>query len=286
MAPVAPRKPGERCKGDHRSRASAQHVSCRAETGRPAGVDHEDANPGTIARPAPRDRERVARASGRVWDPCAGGDQECRQAWADPRGRQGHPRACLRDGDLDFKRINRLSDEIAALTASALTAKVELHCRKSETAKRFQTKPGIGPIAAMFTEALAPDMAHFEKGPGLSRLAGAGARATLNRGQNDPGSDRQNGAARYPEGVDYRGNELHRRRNIPWQPMPCLAARRTGAQAENGRSSCARQSDGPPNPGDDLQRGTFPPTRNESMNSERRSRRQNARRAPKRMGVA
>ncbi|WP_298822420.1 IS110 family transposase [uncultured Roseibium sp.] len=60
---------------------------------------------------------------------------------------------------LHFDRIDRLSSEI-----EALTAKINNHCRESDTAKRLRSMPGIGPIAAMVIEAFAPDMTHFEKG--------------------------------------------------------------------------------------------------------------------------
>ncbi|EEE35099.1 hypothetical protein RKLH11_2431 [Rhodobacteraceae bacterium KLH11] len=60
---------------------------------------------------------------------------------------------------LHFDRIDSLSCEI-----EALAAKINNHCRESDTAKRLRSMPGIGPIAAMVIEAFAPDMAHFEKG--------------------------------------------------------------------------------------------------------------------------
>ena len=60
---------------------------------------------------------------------------------------------------LHFDRIDRLTEEI-----EILTAKIHEHCRKSETAKRLRSMPGIGPIAAMVIEAFVPDMVHFAKG--------------------------------------------------------------------------------------------------------------------------
>ena len=60
---------------------------------------------------------------------------------------------------LHFDRIKRLTEEI-----EDLTAKIQKHCRESETAKRLRSMPGIGPIAAMVIEAFAPDMVHFSKG--------------------------------------------------------------------------------------------------------------------------
>ena len=66
--------------------------------------------------------------------------------------------------ELHLERIDRLSEEIAELTT-----KVEVHCRKSKTATRLQTMPGIGPIAAMFIEALAPTCPTLTRAETLQR---------------------------------------------------------------------------------------------------------------------
>jgi transposase len=60
---------------------------------------------------------------------------------------------------LHFERIASLSEEI-----ETLTTKIKSHCTESEAARRLQTMPGIGPIAAMVIEAFAPDMKNFQKG--------------------------------------------------------------------------------------------------------------------------
>lgn len=116
-----------------------------------------------------------------------------------------------------FKRIDRLSDDIAELTT-----KVELHCRKSETAARLQTMPGIGPIAAMFIEALAPDMAHFDKGRGFAAWLGlvpkqhsTGGKTILGQtskmGQRDIRRVLITGAMSCIAAAIYRGERCH-----PW----------------------------------------------------------------------
>lgn len=119
--------------------------------------------------------------------------------------------------DQHFKRIDRLSEDIAELTA-----KVELHCRKSETATRLQTMPGIGPIAAMFIEALAPDMAHFDKGRDFAAWLGlvpkqysTGGKTILGQtrkiGQRDIRRVLITGAMSCIAAATYRGKRCH-----PW----------------------------------------------------------------------
>ena len=60
---------------------------------------------------------------------------------------------------LHFERIERLTQDI-----ETLAGKIKTHCSISDDARRLQSMPGIGPIAAMVIEAFAPDMHCFEKG--------------------------------------------------------------------------------------------------------------------------
>jgi transposase len=69
------------------------------------------------------------------------------------------PTLAVEMAQLHFERIASLSEEI-----EALTTKIKSHCTESEAARRLQTMPGIGPIAAMVIEAFAPDMKNFQKG--------------------------------------------------------------------------------------------------------------------------
>ena len=119
--------------------------------------------------------------------------------------------------ELHFERIDRLTEEIAALTA-----KVETHCRSSETAMRLQSMPGIGPIAAMFIEALAPDMAHFDKGRDFAAWLGlvpkqhsTGGKTILGQtskmGQRDIRRVLITGAMSCIAAATYRGKQCH-----PW----------------------------------------------------------------------
>lgn len=119
--------------------------------------------------------------------------------------------------DLHFKRIDRLSEEIAELTAKA-----QVHCRKSEMATRLQTMPGIGPIAAIFIEALAPNMAHFDKGRDFAAWLGlvpkqhsTGGKTILGQtskmGQRDIRRVLITGAMSCIAAATYRGKRCH-----PW----------------------------------------------------------------------
>jgi len=69
------------------------------------------------------------------------------------------PSLAVEMAEMHFDRIHRLSLDIATLTE-----KIKAHCASSQTARRLQTMPGIGPIAAMVIEAFAPDMQTFAKG--------------------------------------------------------------------------------------------------------------------------
>ena len=119
--------------------------------------------------------------------------------------------------ELHLERIDRLSEEIAELTT-----KVEVHCRKSKTATRLQTMPGIGPIAAMFIEALAPDMSHFDKGRDFAAWLGlvpkqhsTGGKTILGQtskmGQRDIRRVLITGAMSCIAAATYRGKRCH-----PW----------------------------------------------------------------------
>lgn len=69
------------------------------------------------------------------------------------------PELVVTMANLHFNRIDQLSEEI-----DTLTGQMKNHCADSPEARRLQTMPGIGPVAAMAIEAFAPDMKFFKNG--------------------------------------------------------------------------------------------------------------------------
>jgi len=60
---------------------------------------------------------------------------------------------------IHFEQIIELTRQI-----DILTGKIKAYSTSSDTVRRLQTMPGVGPIGAMVIEAFAPDMAAFKRG--------------------------------------------------------------------------------------------------------------------------
>ena len=83
-----------------------------------------------------------------------------------------------------------LLDQIALLTARVAerNAKIKTVSSKSDTARRLQTMPGVGPLTALAIEAFAPPMEHFRNGRDFAAWLGlvprqfsSGGKARLGR---------------------------------------------------------------------------------------------------------
>ncbi len=125
----------------------------------------------------------------------------------------------------------------------------------TDTARRLQTMPGVGPLTALAVEAFAPDVSQFKRGRDRG-LAWARATPALFGRQGAPGSNIEGRSDRHPAATDHRRDDPDHGARAPQGPRGQLAWPDAGAQAKNAGRDRAGQQDGPATLGDaDEERG-------------------------------
>ena len=156
------------------------------------------------------------------------------------------------------ERIDAKTKELKALAA------------ETDTARRLQTMPGVGPLTALAVEAFAPDMAQFKCGRDLFAretvppdsfltpltLAGALASAAFLRRQGAAWAYLESRPEGYSTAFDHRGDDTDHGPHPSKASGGELARAAAGQEAEDVGRDCACEPDGAATLGDaDEERG-------------------------------
>lgn len=93
------------------------------------------------------------------------------------------------------EKTERIEEKTKALKALAV---------QTDTARRLQTMPGVGPLTALAVEAFAPDMAQFRCGRGFAAWLGLCTATTFIGWQRPPRAGLESRASRHSTASDHR----------------------------------------------------------------------------------